>query len=153
MRTERSWLARRSRGMRALGALLLVGLALASTAAAKDFHPGDLRVCNAKTCIAITNQAALDAFERLYYSGPPPRRVSPPRLGAPYFRLLYRNGYVTGIVASARLDRFLSYGVNLGQFPRGHWYRVPPRAARELRAITADLTPFRLTHAAIAKNR
>jgi hypothetical protein len=139
--------------MRAFAFAVAAALSVVPAAAAKDFHPGDLRVCNAKSCVAITNQDALDAFDSFYYSGPPPHVVRRPRLGSSYFRLLYRNGYVTGIVATARLDRFLSYGVNTGQFPRGQWYRVPRRAASELRKVTAGMAPLRLTRAAIAKNR
>ena len=63
----------------------------------------------------------------------------------------FSNGYVTGIVAAAQLDRFLSYGVNLDQFQRGRWYRVPSAAALELRRLTAGLKPRRLTVAAVAK--
>ena len=48
-------------------------------------------------------------------------------LGAPSFELRFDNDYVTGIVATARLDRFLSYGVNTGRFEAGRWYRVYPR--------------------------
>jgi hypothetical protein len=139
--------------MRILGAVTVAGLVLVSSAAAKEFHPGDLRVCNAKSCVALVHQDALNAFDYFYYSGPRPRAVPAPHLGAPYFRLLFRNGYVTGIVATSQLDRFLSYGVNIGQFPRGHWYRVPARAARELRALTIGLTPQHLTRSAIARNR
>jgi hypothetical protein len=74
-------------------------------------------------------------------------------MGAPAFQLRYDNGYVTGIVASPRLDRFLSYGVYLERFHRGTWYRLPPRAASELRRLTADLRPLRVTAAAVRKSR
>jgi len=65
-------------------------------------------------------------------------------------QLRFRNGYVTGIVAGAQLDRFLSYGVNLGQFAKGRWYRFPALAAAELRRLASSLRPMRLTPAAIA---
>jgi hypothetical protein len=74
-------------------------------------------------------------------------------MGAPFFELKFRNDYVTGIVATRRLDRFLSYGVHLGHFKRGSWYRVPARAALELRKLTAGLEPFRVSAAAVAKSR
>jgi hypothetical protein len=77
----------------------------------------------------------------------------PPRMGAAYFQLKFRNDYVTGIVATRRLDRFLSYGVHLERFKRGVWYRVPARSALELRRLTAGLAPFRLSAAAVAKSR
>jgi hypothetical protein len=34
-----------------------------------------------------------------YYTGPCPARVETPKLGASYYELRFRNGYVTGIVA------------------------------------------------------
>jgi hypothetical protein len=131
-----------------LGASVLV---LAATAAGKEFQPGDLRVCSATRCVAIENQAVLDRLAALYYGDPKPRRVSAPRLHAPYFQLRFTNGYVTGIVATRRLDRFLSYGVNLGQFERGRWYHVPAAAAAELQRLTLSLRPLRLTQTALAK--
>jgi hypothetical protein len=138
-------------------ALLLGAAALAftSVAAAKEFRPGDLRVCNAKRCVGLTDQAVLNVFSSFYYRrSAQPSLVRSPRLGAPYFQLRFRQGYVTGIVATTQLDRFLSYGVNLDQFQRGKWYRVPPRAAFELRMVTAaaGLKPLRLTQAAVGKS-
>jgi hypothetical protein len=123
-----------------------------SAGAAKDFEPGDLRVCNAKRCVAITEQDVLNALGSFYYGVKQPAGVRTPRMDAPYFQLRFRNGYVTGIVATARFDRFLSYGVNLNQFSRGKWYRVPARAAIELRDLTAVLKPLRLTLAALSKS-
>ena len=140
--------------MRAFGVLALAALIAVSAAAAKDFHPGDLRVCNARSCLAIADQDVLNAFSSFYYGGPPPpARARAPRLRVPYFQLKYTNGYVTGIVATTQLDRFLSYGVNLGQFSRGRWYSVPPRAALGLRQLTEGLKPMRLTRTAVAKSR
>jgi len=141
------------RAHRAAGALAASALLVVSAAAAKDFRPGDLSVCNTKRCIAIMDQDVLNAFDFFYYSGPPPPVVRSPRLGVPYFQLKFSNGYVTGIVATTRLDRFLSYGVNIGQFPRGSWYRVPARAALELQRLTTGLEPLRLTRGAVLKNR
>jgi hypothetical protein len=155
-------------------ALTVVGVVavvvLAPAAIAKDFEPGDLRVCNAERCVAITNRPALAALGAFYYGGAcpaaatrdgdcmpnertPPRAAAAVRLGTPAFELRFRNGYVTGIVATARFDRFLSYGVNLGWFRRGRWYRVPPAAAAELRRLTAGLEPLRVTRAVIARSR
>ena len=79
--------------------------------------------------------------------------VRRPPLGTPYLQLRFSNGYVTGIVATARLDRWLSYGVYLERFRRDVWYRVPADAARELRRLARGLAPFRLTRAALAKSR
>lgn len=135
-------------------AVLLVALAIGVPAAhAKDFRPGDVRVCNAKRCKGITDRGVLPQLSAFYYSAVQPPTVRAPRLGTPYFELRYRNGYVTGIIAGGGLDRFLSYGVHLGHFERGQWYRVPADAALELRELTTAITPLRLTPAALARSR
>lgn len=134
----------------------IVAAALAfgvSAAQAKDFDPGDIRVCNAKRCVPVTNADVVPELGAFYYSGPALERLSTPRLGAPAFQLRFRNGYVTGIVATARLDRFLSYGVHLERFERGVWYRVPPALSSELRSLTAGLRPLRVTRAALSRSR
>ncbi len=137
-----------------LGLLLVAAvLVLASTAAAKDFGPGDLRICNSERCVAVTDPQVLPLLGSFYYGGPQPKVALPPSMRSPYFELRFRNGYVTGIVATPRLDRFLSYGVYLGRFRRGRWYRVPPRLGREFRELTASLTPLRLTREAVSKSR
>lgn len=100
----------------------------------------------------MTEQGVLDTFAAFYYGEPKPVKIAAPRLRVPYFQLRFSNGYVTGIVATRRLDRFLSYGVNIGQFRRGRWYRVPASAARELRTLTGSLKPLALTRAAVAKS-
>jgi hypothetical protein len=123
---------------------------LSSAAAAKEFKPGDLSVCNAKRCVSIRSRPALNALASFYYdSARSPTRARAPRLGTPFFRLEFSNGYVTGIAAGTQLNRFHSYGVNLEQFQKRAWYRVPPRAAVELRRLTAGLTPLRLSAAAL----
>ena len=140
---------------RGILAALLAAAALAVTpaAAGKDFKPGDLRVCNAHRCVPIVNRAILPLLGAFYY-GPHDPGVAPrARLGAPAFELRFTNRYVTGIVAAARLDRFLSYGVNLDRFQRGSWYRVPARLAAELRKLTAGMKPLRVTRAALARSR
>jgi hypothetical protein len=122
-------------------------------ASAKDLKPGDVSVCNAKKCIAVKNGAAARALGSFYYDGPQPSVAARPRLGASAFQLRFRNGYVTGIVATKRLDRFLSYGIVLERFRRGKWYRLPGAAAAELRHLTSALKPMRVTQAALAKSR
>jgi hypothetical protein len=130
--------------------LVVVSLVLCSAAAAKQFRPGDLRVCNASRCVSIRSQSILNAFASFYYdNNRRPVRAESPRLGVPFFRLEFQNGYVTGIVAGAGLTRFLSYGVNLGQFRGGVWYHVPGRAVGGLRSLTDGLAPLRLTAAAL----
>ena len=131
------------------GAMLL----LVPSASAKDFGPGDLRVCDASRCVPIVNRQVLPQLGRFYYSGGPLARVTRPPLGTPYFQLRFDNGYVTGIVATRELDRFLSYGVHLERFARDAWYAVPRALAAELRRLTAGLRPLRVTRAALAKSR
>src|SRR6266487_945000 len=118
---------------RPIAVLAVLALILSAAAAAKEFRPGDLRICNAKRCVAITDQGVLDTLSAFYYGDKKPSRVSAPRRHVPYFELRFTNGYVTGIVATSRLDRFLSYGVYLERFRRGSWYRTPARLAREFR--------------------
>jgi hypothetical protein len=100
-----------------IGFVAASALLILPSASAKDFGPGDLRVCNATRCVAIVNREVLPQLGSFYYSGPSPARVRGPSLGAHYYELRFRNDYVTGIVATRRLDRFLSYG-------------RPPRALR-----------------------
>jgi hypothetical protein len=142
-------------GARPLLGLLLVSttLVFAAPAGAKEFEPGDLRLCNAERCVPVMDRKALNALGAFYYGSRTPRRSLRPSLRVPYYELRFTNGYATGIVATSRLDRFLSYGVNLGRFARGRWYRVPARAAAELRRLSFSLEPLRLTRAAIRKSR
>jgi hypothetical protein len=129
------------------------GLICTSAASAKDFEPGDLRVCNVKRCMPIEDRRVLRMLSSFYYGPGSPVVARPPRMGAPAFELRFDNGYATGIVASARLDRFLSYGVHLGHFRRGRWYTLPARVSLELRRLAAPLAPLPLTPAAVAKSR
>jgi hypothetical protein len=125
----------------------------AGGAGAKEFAPGDVRVCDATRCVAVTKPDVVRVLARFYYTGPKPASVARPAWGAPAFELRYRNGYATGVVASARLDRFLSFGVYLERFRRGVWYRVPPELAQELRRLTAGLQPYRVTRALVTRSR
>jgi hypothetical protein len=137
--------------MRIVVALAALALICASAASAKDFRPGDLRVCGAASrCVPIVEQPVLDAFAAFYYRDGHPPSSPAPRRGAPAFRLVFGNGYVTGIVAT---DRFLSYGVNLGRFDRLTWYRLPPRAVLALRRLAASLQPLRVTPGAVSLSR
>jgi hypothetical protein len=140
---------------RRLVAALVAAAALAATpaATAKDVKPGDLRVCNAHRCVAIRNRALMPLLGHFYY-GPRDARVAPSApLGARYFELRFSNGYVTGIAATAKLDRFLSYGVYIERFHRGVWYRIPARISAELRRLTVGVKPLRVTQAALDKSR
>jgi hypothetical protein len=137
---------------RLLSLLAVSVLLVLPSASAKDFRPGDLRICNRARCVAIVNRDVLPKIGSFYYTGLCPARVPGPKLGAPYYELRFRNGYVTGIVATRRLDRFLTYGVHDERFARDTWYAVPRKLSEELRRLTADLRPFRLTRAALAKS-
>jgi hypothetical protein len=122
-------------------------------ASAKDFQPGTLRACNASRCVPIVKREVLPLLGAFYYHRPVAASVRRPRLGAPHYELRFDNGYVTGIVATRQLDRFLSYGVNMGHFERGRWYAVPPRAAANLRRLTVGLRPLGVTREALARSR
>jgi hypothetical protein len=133
--------------------LVVAALVFTCSASAKEFRPGDLRICNSSRCVTIRDQRALDLIARFVYLGPQPASVRSVRIGVPYYELKFRNGYVPGIVATTSLDRFLSYGVYLERFRRGTWYRVPARAAQVLRSLTASLRPLALTRAAVLRSR
>jgi hypothetical protein len=135
-----------------LGLVAACALLAVPSAGAKDFKPGDLRVCNATRCAPIVTRSVLPQLGSFYYMGSAPAQVDQPALGTPYYELRFRNGYVTGIVATRRLDHFLSYGVNLGRFVRDQWYAVPRPLSAELRRLTATLRPFALSPAALAKS-
>lgn len=140
---------------RGIVAILLAAAAFlaAPAATAKEFKPGDLLVCNARRCLRITNRALLPELGAFYYTGRQPPTAPSVRISAPAFELRFTNGYVTGIVASARLNRFLSFGVNLGRFRRGVWYQLPTRLASEVRRLTAGLRPLRVTQRMLSKSR
>lgn len=141
---------RRSLVVGVVAASALLGL---SSASAKDFRPGDVRVCNATRCVPIVKRSVLPQLSSFYYGGPSPARVPRPPLGTPYYELRFESGYVTGIVGTRQLDRFLSYGVHYPRFRRDVWYAVPRQIALELRQLVAALRPMRLTRAALAKSR
>jgi hypothetical protein len=136
----------------ALAAVVAITAFVALPAAsAKEFDPGDVRICNSRHCVPVVNRQVLPLLASFY--GRPTPRVSGPRLGVPYYELRYRNGYVTGIIAARGLDRFLSYGVNLDRFSRDQWYRVPDKLSREFRRLTGGLRPLRLSRVALARSR
>jgi hypothetical protein len=130
--------------------IVLVAVCLAVTATAanattmKEFRPGDVRVCGVDRCVPIRSQRVLDVLARFYYGRPAPTRAAAPGKRASYLRLVYRNGYVTGVAAGSRLTRFLSFGVNLGQFGARMWYAVPDPVAAELRRLSLSVAAGRL---------
>jgi hypothetical protein len=139
--------------MRAVLLAAIVALLAAPSATAKDFQPGDVRLCNATRCAAVTDRQAITALGHFIYAAGEAPRARAVRLGAPAFELKFRNGYTTGIVAGVSLDRFLSYGVHLERFQRDRWYRMPETVADELKRLAAGLTPLRVTPARLARSR
>jgi hypothetical protein len=138
---------------------LIVGLVAAAAligatgSAAKEFGPGDLRLCDTKHCVPIVDLDAVQLLSRFYYTGPQPPRAARPRWGARAFELRFSNGYVTGVVGGAALDRFLSFGVHAERFRSSAWYRMTPAAARELRRLANGLVPLRVTPALVSRSR
>lgn len=137
---------RRSRVSLALLAalLLLVLTQVASARSMKQFKPGDVRVCGADHCVAIRSQHVLDVLANFYYGRPLPTPAPAPRKHSVYLRLVYSDGYVTGIAAGSRFTHFLSFGVNLDQFTARTWYAVPTAVAAELHSAASHLSPRRL---------
>jgi hypothetical protein len=140
-------------GGRFAAILAAAALVVVPGAAAKDFDPGDVRLCNRERCVPIAKPAVLPLLSRFYYWRGHPAIARPVALGAPAFELRFRNGYATGIVATGRLDRFLSYGVHLERFQAGVWYVMPTPLADELRRLARGLRPLRVTRAALDRSR
>ena len=130
--------------MRSAIAALVVTMVVFGTpaATAKDFRPGDLRVCNHTRCVVVTNAYVTRLFSSFYYGDARVRVAAEARVGAPAFELRL-SSLVLGLAATARLDRVLVYGIYCERFRRGVWYRLPARAAQELRRVTTELRPLR----------
>ena len=135
-----------------LAAVVLAVLLAAGGAGAKEFAPGDVRVCDATRCVPVTTPAIVRLLARFVYTGTKPAVVARPAWGAPAFELRYRNNYAAGVAASARLDRFLSFGVYAERFRPRVWYRMPPELGVELRRLTEGMRPYRVTRALVAKS-
>ena len=142
-----------ARALVAVAATTTAVLVGAAGSAAKEFGPGDLRVCDATRCVPITKPGPVQGLSAFYYTGRQPSAISRPSWGAPAFELRFSNGYVTGVVGGRSLDRFLSFGVFLERFRRGTWYRLPPGASTELRRLAASLEPYRVTPAMLRRSR
>ena len=128
------------------GVLAATATLLAVPAAvAKDFGPGDLRVCGRERCVAIMNPGVMRILSAYYWGQGRAPRAGPVRNGAPGFELRFRDGQPSGMVASTWLNRFRAYGFFCGRFERGKWYRFPARAVAELRMLTVRLEPLRVS--------
>jgi hypothetical protein len=126
-------------------AIAAAALLAVPSAVAKEFRPGDLRVCGRTQCVPIMNRSVLRVLSTYYYGPRWVVRAGPVRRGAPGFELRFTNGYASGMVATTWLNRFRAYGVICGRFVRGRWYRFPPRAVAEIRRLTADMQPLRVS--------
>jgi hypothetical protein len=129
----------------AFAALALVALVVAPLSSAKQFDPGDLRLCNGSECAVLVDRDLLRRLSSFIYGHARPVRAAAPARGAPALELTFRNGYVAGLVGGTQLDRFRSHGVICGRFRKGWWYRLPPRVAHDLRRAAGRLTPLRFT--------
>lgn len=118
----------------------------------KEFRPGDVRACGVHRCAAIRSQRILEVLANFYYGRPSPARTAAPKQRSVYLRLVYRNGYVTGIAAGSRFTHFLSFGVNLGQFAARKWYAVPAPVASELQTLASHLSTGRLPKNIVARS-
>jgi hypothetical protein len=110
-------------------------LAMTPSATAKDFTPGDVRLCGAARCVTVSERPVLRSLSSFIYGSRRPTQVRAPRLGDPVLQVRFRNGYVAGLVGSPRLDRFRSHGVVCGRFRRGRWYLLPAALAHDLRRL------------------
>ena len=133
------------RGQYIVAALIAIsGLLAVPSAVAKEFGPGDLRVYGKSQCVPIVNKRLLKILSSYYYG---PRRVAragPVRRGVPGFALRWRDGFASGLVAGAELNRFRGHGFFCGRFVRGRWYRFPAEATAALRRLTAGIRPLRV---------
>jgi hypothetical protein len=124
--------------------IAICGLLLVPSALAKDFGPGDLRVCGRDRCVSITDRHVVRVLSRYYYSADRLVRAARVPRGTTGFELRWRNGYASGMVAGAMLKRFRAYGFYCERFERGQWYWFPRTAASGLRQLTAHLRPLRV---------
>ena len=130
----------------------LAPLALPHASSAKSITPGTLRLCDADyTCVTITDPVATTALARFVARGSASSRLPRPRLGTPYLDLRFVGGSISGIVATAHLDRFLNYSLHTTRFVGGTWYRLPPKVSAELRRLAVGMRPVPLNWSAIAR--
>jgi hypothetical protein len=140
------------KGMVAVVTAVAAAAVFSPAAATKEFEPGDLRVCAGNRCVAVTARPVLTAMSAFYYGGRAAERAHAPAPRARYVELRFRNGYVTGIAAGVRFDRFLSFGVNLDRFKARTWYAVPAGAAAEIRRLAGLLRPRPLPRDVLARS-
>jgi hypothetical protein len=125
--------------------IAICGLLLVPSALAKDFGPGDLRVCGRHRCVSITNRPLLRLLSSYYYGGWHVHKAAPVRRGTPGFVLRFRDDHASGMAAGPELKRFRAYGFYCGRFEHGKWYRFPARAGAALKKLTAGMQPLRVS--------
>jgi len=123
--------------MRFVVALAAIAIVLPLAAWAKEFPPGDLRICGAKHCRILT-PAQSNAFSAVLWGDSQVVRAPTPRVGSAVLQLRYPNG-PAGAIITPRSIRVA--GLNCGRFERGKWYRLP----KNLRGLTDGLEPRRLS--------
>jgi hypothetical protein len=125
--------------------LAVAAVVCASVALAKEWGPGDLRVCDAKQCRPIWDRGAARAFSNFYWGDGRATRARAPRRSARAYALRFTDdGDPAGLVGGMRLDRALVYGLNCGKFKRGQWYRLPNRARQAVDRLATTLQPMRV---------
>ena len=123
--------------MKVFGALLAASLLIPAAVSAKEFQPGDLRVCGATQCRVIKDESVTNRFGSFLYGEGRVAFARTPKVGSPVFQLRFKRGPAGVIVndTSARI-----HGLNCGRFRRGRWYPLP----RELHGLARGLRPKRL---------
>ena len=117
-----------------LSAAMVVALAAAGIASAKEIGPGELMICGATQCRTVNEAGALS---RLLWGSSRVVRARTPRVGSPIFQLRFEER-PAGAVITATAIRV--HGLNCGRFRRGRWYLLPAA----LRGLTAGMQPKRL---------
>lgn len=123
--------------VKAFGAVLATVVISATSASAKEIRPGDLLLCGARHCRAVTQPAQARGFASFLWGAGPTHRAPTPRGGSPFFQLRWTSGPVAAALTRTAIR---VYGLNCGRFRRGRWYVLP----RGLRGLTAGLEPKRL---------
>lgn len=133
--------------LRALRAVLFLGLALGSLlAAAADFR---FRLPDGPPPVALS-AAVLSDEERAYLAGLPEIRVALQRVGAPPYERVGPDGEITGLQADILVTMARTFGLRLVPQVHADWPDVL-RAVRDGRAdmvLTLSVTPERLQYLA-----
>jgi hypothetical protein len=94
-----------------LATLLLV----VPAASAKEFRPGDLRLCGATQCRVVKDVRATRLFGDFLYGSGPVIPAPMPRVGSPVFQVRFKDG-PAGVILNGTAARV--HGLNCGRFER-----------------------------------